>query len=104
MPNTSGKGLFAVALTALGTLLALVIYQVPQPWRGVVVGWLLFAATLGPILIKVLRHHYAYKAIALTRRPAPRPSAPTPRRTRPAGESLKVVMASSAPVGRHTIR
>jgi hypothetical protein len=103
--QTIAKGAFLVNLTLGGAILALVIYQVPQPWRGALVAWLLFMGTLGILILRFIKHHYAYKSLELSRRPTPPKAArrEAARSVRPAGE-LKVVRSESATGGRFTVR
>jgi len=61
-----GKAIFFICLTALSALLTVGLYQVPQPWRGILVGWLLFVVTLGAMILRLARHYFAYKSLQLT--------------------------------------
>ncbi len=54
MQNT-GRSLFAVMALAAGVLLALAVFQVPQPWRAILVAWLLVCATLGTLVVRLVR-------------------------------------------------
>lgn len=104
--NLLTKSTFLALLAVVGVILVIGIYQVPQPWRGALVGWLLFIASAGTFALRLARHHYQYKTVQLTtRRPA---EANTPvRRAKRAGParagSLKVVMSQTASSGRRTI-
>jgi hypothetical protein len=102
--GSAARGIFLVNLAILGSILAFAVYQVPQPWRGVLVAWLLFLVTIGALALRILKHHYAYKTLQLTTR-QPLARARTPRRragtTTP---SLKVVRANSLGSGRSVIR
>lgn len=94
MQRHTGRGLFAAMALTAGVLLALAVFQVPQPWRAILVAWLLVCATLGTLVVRLVRHHYEYKAQQQRRggaRPAraARQEPPAPR-----FEGLKVVMSS----------
>ncbi len=84
-------------------LLSLAVYQVPQPWRAVLVVWLFVCGTLGWLVVRLIRHHYEY--LALQQRRGPRktrrmaPEAPPPIRF----EGLDVIRSNEAGQ-RYTIR
>jgi hypothetical protein len=107
MDRTLAKGVFLGVLSVIAVVLVLAIYQVPQPWRGVLVGWLLLLGTVGAFILSLVGHYLRYKTAQLSARQPQRPPAP-PRRARRAASSsvsaLKVVMSNSAGNGRHTIR
>ncbi|MBN1400776.1 MAG: hypothetical protein JXA74_08055 [Anaerolineae bacterium] len=104
MNGSAARGIFLVNLAVLGSILAFAVYQVPQPWRGVLVGWLLFLVTVGALVLRVLKHHYAYKTLQLTtKQPLPRGRAPR-RRATPDAPSLKVIRSDSFGAGRSVIR
>ena len=46
--GSAPRNVFLLSMVGLGTMLALAISQVPQPWRGLLVGWLLLGLPLGP--------------------------------------------------------
>jgi hypothetical protein len=104
MQSGSGRLSVLVLLLAAGVLLALGVYQVPQPWRGVLVAWLFVCGTLGWLVMRLVKHHYEFKALQQrpgsrrTRRAAPAASPAPPR-----FEGLKVVRSNEAG-GRYTIR
>jgi len=101
------KGAFMTALAIVAVVLVLAIYQVPQPWRGILVGWVLFLATAGLFILRLAKHFCDYKALQLNARQLPRRNSP-PRRSRrpdnPKIDSLKVVLSDTAGSGRRTIR
>ncbi len=103
MQSGSGRLSVLVLSLAASVLLSLGVYQVPQPWRAVLVIWLFVCATLGWLVLRLVRHHYEYKAMAQksgrrrTRRAAP----PTPPPVR--FEGLEVVRSNDAGQ-RYTIR
>lgn len=106
MMSFLAKGTFLTMLAVVGVILVLGIYQVPQPWRGLLVGWLLFVASAGTFILRLARHHYQYKSLQLTtRRPTEKPVIKRARKLEPARlDSLKVVMSESGGGGRRTIR
>ena len=106
MGRSPSRNLFLVNVTILAMVLAFAVYQVPQPWRGILVGWLLFLVSIGWFVLHVLKHHYQYKALQLSaRRSAPQRDRPPRRRPRHANrEDLKVVLAQHSGRGRRVIR
>jgi len=102
---SSGRGIFLWVLTVCAGALGMGVYQVPQPWRGWLIGWLLFVVTVGVLVLRFLRHYYQYKTAQLLRqgmnapRPATRPAPPAPR-----VEDLKVVLLESNKGGRYVLR
>lgn len=71
-PRTgAGRGLFLWGLTVGAGVLAVGVYQVPQPWRGWLIGWLLFMGTLGLLILRFLRHYYQYRMAQLAQRKGP---------------------------------
>jgi fatty acid desaturase len=92
--QSTGRAFFFVLALAAGVLLALAVFQVPQPWRAILVAWLLICATLGVLVVRLVRHHYEYKALQQRRgRASPVRVAPREPAT-PRFEGLKVVMSS----------
>ena len=98
----SGRGLFLWGLTMGAGVLGVGVYQVPQPWRGWLIAWLLFFFTLGLLILRFVRHYYQYKMAQLSQQGA----APPPRQVRPAPrvENLKVVVLDKAKGGRFVLR
>jgi hypothetical protein len=87
-------------------MLALIVYQVPQPWRGILIGWLLFFFTVGLIAMRVVRAVMDYKTAKILAGGETKAKKPeTPRRVRSAFESLPapVVQASRGNGGRETV-
>ncbi|MFP3895239.1 MAG: hypothetical protein ACLFV5_00155 [Anaerolineales bacterium] len=101
------KGLFLMNLSIVGIVLALAIYQVPQPWRGILVAWLLFLAPAGTFALRLLRHHYQYRKLRLEQDPKGRLRAAKgkakEKRSLDTDGKLKVVHAEGGGRGRHTI-
>lgn len=101
------KGAFMTALAIVATVLVLAIYQVPQPWRGILVGWVLFLATAGLFILRLAKHLYDYKALQLNARQLPRRESPSRQHRRPTNtkvDSLKVVFSDTVGSGRRVIR
>jgi hypothetical protein len=99
------KGVFLVNLTVAGAILALIIYQVPQPWRGALVAWLLFMSTLGFLILRFVKHHYDYKSLELSRKPTPpRGARRSAARSKSSAGELKVVRSEGATGGRFVVR
>lgn len=105
MSNESGKGLFLLSVTALGVILVLAVYQIPQPWRGILVAFLAFMLTFGTFALRVIRHICEYKSLQLTTRQplaqAGRSRSSTRRRRKRTG--LDVISPGSAGGGRRVV-
>ena len=103
--TASGRGLFLWVLTVGAGVLAVGVYQVPQPWRGWLIGWLLFLFTLGVLILRFLRHYYQYKMVQMTRQGSNGVGQP-PRRVQPVPrvENLKIVVLKEARGGRYILR
>ena len=107
MSHSLARTLFLIGIIALALLLVLAIYQVPQPWRGILVCWLLFLSTGGAFILRILRHYAQIKTAqaqrSATEAASARPQAPRPRK--PARTNLQVVTSDSLRgAGRYTIR
>lgn len=101
------RTLFLIGIVALALMLVLAVYQVPQPWRGILVCWLLFLSTGGAFILRILKHYAQIKTAqaqqAATHPTNARPQAP--RERKPARASLQVVTSDSLRgAGRYTIR
>jgi hypothetical protein len=99
------KGLFLMNLSVVGVILALGVYQVPQPWRGILVAWLLFLASAGVFVLRLLRHHYQYRKMKLEQKDQ---QIRGRRKEKKRGAfhvdgGLKVVHSDGGSGGRHTI-
>lgn len=94
------KTLFFVSLAFFGTVVALAVHQVAQPWRGVLVAWLLASVGLGNLLLRALKHYLAYRANTPPEaRRAPKQYAPYR-----GFEGLRVTYSDAAGKGRYIIR
>ena len=103
MSGTGAASTFFLSLSVLATVVALAVHQVPQPWRGVLVGWLLFLSTIGSLALRVVRHHYEFRALQQQREKAtPRRETRRSRRPRRRTHALKVEKPASR-AGRRTI-
>ncbi len=105
MSNGSGKGLFLLSVTALGVIVVFAVYQIPQPWRGILVAFLVFMLTFGTFVLRIIRHIYEYKSLQLTTRQplaqAGRSRSSTRQRRKRAG--LNVISPGSAGGGRRIV-
>lgn len=90
------KGIFFFNLSLLGGVLVVGVYQVPQPWRGIVVVWLVFALTVGAFVLRLLRHHYEYKALQLSKGTPNPPARSKRRRRKPKPQGLQIVLSERA--------
>lgn len=101
--GAGAKGLFFLNLSVLGGLATLAMSQVPQPWRGIVVLWLVFALTGGVFVLRLVRHHYEYKEQQLTATKKAHSRARTSRRQPRTSGALKVVQTDRRGVGRKVL-
>ena len=85
MARHVARGIFLALLALAAGFLVLAVYQVPQPWRGVLVAWLLFSGTGGLLILRIVRHYYAYKTLQLTTKQPASPQGPHTRTGQPAG-------------------
>ncbi|MEA3408415.1 MAG: hypothetical protein U9R48_10125 [Chloroflexota bacterium] len=97
------KGLFLMNLGIVGILLALAVYQVPQPWRGILVAWLLFLASAGTFVLRLLAHHYQYRKLKLEREKKARQGTHKRREQRRLNINRELNVVHSSGGGRHTI-
>lgn len=100
------KGLFLMNLSVVGVILAFGVYQVPQPWRGILVAWLLFLASAGTFVLRLLRHGYKYRKLKLEREQkanrGARPMKRKPKASLSMEDGLRVIRSDGS-AGRHTI-
>ncbi len=105
MESSGAKRLFLSSLTLVAAILALGVYQVPQPWRGLLIGWLLLFLTLGSLIMRLVRHYFEFKALQLTTRGnAPRRAEPKPSRAAHSPRRLDVIGERGGGSGRLTVR
>ena len=104
MANSAAKPLFLLCVTVLGVAAAVAAHQVPQPWRGILVGWLFVALTLGNLVVKALKHYFEYRATHPSQPSAARPAAPRRSERHRQFEGLKVVYSQGEGGGRRVIR
>lgn len=102
------KGLFLMNLSIVGAILALAVYQVPQPWRGILVAWLLFLTPAGMFALRLLRHHYECKKLRIEQdqkghQGLAKGKKGRKRRPPDIDDKLKVVHAEGGDGGRYTI-
>lgn len=103
MFGSSAASMFLLSLSVVAIAAAFAIHQVPQPWRGVLVGWLLFLSTVGALALRVVRHHYEFRALKQQREnPAPKRVGSRSRRSRRQFHALKVERPTSR-AGRRTV-
>jgi len=107
MESSRAKGIFFVNLSILGAVLVLGIYQIPQPWRGALVAWLLVVTSVGVFALKLAKHHYQYKSDMLKAGQSGR-SRHSKRSTQNVRQGtrgdLQIVQSSQEGRGRFTIR
>ncbi len=103
MARGMGRGRFLLLAAAVGAVLVLAVAQVPQPWRGVLVAWLIFGGSVGYVAVRLAHSYHAYRAAPPARQhrapAAHRPQGAAP----PRGDALKVIVSRAAANGRRTI-
>ena len=105
MGRSLAKGIFFINLSIVGLVLSFAIYQVPQPWRGILVAWLLILASLGTFILRLIGHYYEYKALQLTTKKNNQPAKQAPKRKAPRrATKLRVIQPKPSRGGRHIIR
>lgn len=104
MANSAAKLLFLLNVALLGAIAAMAAHQVPQPWRGILVGWLFVALTLGSVFLRALRHYLQYRATRPSQPPAVRSAARRGGVGERQFEGLKVVYSPGGGAGRRVIR
>ena len=103
MSDAASAGTFFLSLSVVAIAAAFAIHQVPQPWRGVLVGWLLFLSTIGALALRAVRHHYEFRALEQEReKAAPKRGRRRPSRPRRRPRVLRVEKPSSR-AGRRTV-
>ena len=91
-----------LAVALVGGLLCVGLYQVPQPLRGYLIGWLLFMFIPGLIILRFMGHYFRMKEIRAIQGPkkdegvAYRICRDSPR----AGQGVKVVVLENRKGGR----
>ena len=95
---------FLALAAAVGIAVVLAVAQVPAPWRGALVAWLIFWVTFGSLAIRLVRGYRAYTSAPTRRRPAATPTRGhrTGAPSRPVS-SLNVVVSKAGANGRHTV-
>jgi hypothetical protein len=102
MDDTRARGVFLFSVSVIGSLAALGISQVPQPWRGYVVLWLIFALTIGAFIMRLVRQHHEYRKLRLAAPKQTQPQRPAQRR-RPGTDRLSVVRTRAHGSGRRVL-
>jgi hypothetical protein len=103
--SARGRGLFLWGVTVGAGVLAVGVYQVPQPWRGWLIAWLLFSFTLGMLILRFLRHYYQYKMAKLAQQGTQSAAPPArPVQAVPRVDDLHVVVLDKTKGGRFTLR
>ena len=105
MGRITAKSFFLAVVAVFAAAIVLAVREVPQPLRGYLVGWLLFAGSLGVLTLRFLRHYYRYKVERLHMRPnKPKSQAGRSRSRRHRAPTVEIVFSDSAGAGRYTIR
>ena len=89
----------------VAALVMLALFQVPQPWRGFLIGWVILLGSLGILVLHFVKHYFEYKAVKLKTKPSPQKPAREARRSprARARDDLRVILSDTAGTGRHTI-
>ena len=103
MTRGMARGRFLILTAAIGVVLVLAVAQVPQPWRGVLVAWLIFGGSVGYLAARLARSYHAFVAAPPSRQPRAAGTRRPQEAPPPHAESLKVVVSSTAANGRRTI-
>jgi hypothetical protein len=103
MDGSAASGVFFVNLAIIGGIVTVAVYQVPQPWRGILVALVLFMLTVGTFALRIIRHHYEYKSMLLSAKQPPTPAPHRRKRRVTKGQGLNVINASSVGGGRRVI-
>jgi hypothetical protein len=103
MTRGDARWRFLMLTAAIGVVLVLAVAQVPQPWRGVLVAWLIFGGSVGYLATRLARHYHAYVAPPPTRQPRRTRARRLPEETPRRAESLKIIVSNIAANGRRTI-
>ena len=104
MRQTSGALGFFLNVGLIAVFVTLGVYQVPQPWRGVLVALLLVGLTVGFFVLRVVGNHQNHEGSAGGRRRPPQRSLPK-RQSQGSRSStqLDVVRLNDRAQGRHTV-
>ncbi len=107
MGRTSGSWAFFLNTGLIAVLLALAVYQVPQPWRGFLVGLLFIGLLVGFFALQVLRYQQGRRGAMPNKKRSQESRRRLEQRTerraqRPA--RLEIVRLDEGSSGRHTIR
>ena len=104
MKRSAGRGFFLANVAIIGVVLTLAMAQVPQPWRGYLVVWLLLSATAGTIGLRITRHHRSKPSHGTAEvRHAPERARRARRRPSSAGSRLRIVHRPVGEGRRHVI-
>jgi len=99
------KSLFLMNLSVVGVILALGVYQVPQPWRGMLVALLFVGLAVGFFVLRVMAYRQDRESGAGGRRRQQKRSLPKKRarRSRQSRSRLDIVRLDDQAQGRHTV-
>ncbi|HHX42470.1 MAG TPA: hypothetical protein GX714_00565 [Chloroflexi bacterium] len=97
------RNTFFLLVVAIGAVVVLAIAQVPQPWRGVLVAWLIVGGSVGYVAVRLVQSYHVYRTMTtpVQRRPPTGHARPRARTRRT--ESLQVVISQAGANGRRTI-
>lgn len=97
------RNTFLLLTAAVGAALVLAVAQVPQPWRGVLVAWLLFGGSVGYVAVRLAHSYHVYRATPASYRQRSTEARRRPDPVPPRAASLKVVVSHTVANGRRTI-
>lgn len=67
-PRSSGLGAWLLGVSILGGVLVVGLWQVPQPWRGYVIGFITVALIPSLVLMRFMSHWFRWKEARLMAR------------------------------------
>jgi len=101
--RTTARWRFLMLVAAMGAVMVVAVAQVSQPWRGILVAWLIFGGSVGYLTVRLTRHYHAYMVIPPMRKPHPTRALRLPEEAPHRAESLKIIVSKTADTGRRTI-
>lgn len=107
MGRTSGAWVFFLNTGLIAVLLALAVYQVPQPWRGFLVGLLFIGLLIGFFALQALRYQQGRRGATPNRKRSQESRRHLEQRTERRAQRaarLEIVRLDEGSSGRHTIR
>jgi hypothetical protein len=102
-PRARGRGVFLIGVSILSVTLAVGIWQVPQPWRGYLIGWLLFAFPIFLLVLRFMSHYYRMREIEMMTGKKQDVAYTIQREPKRVGDSVKVIEMNTRKGGRQRL-